>query len=413
MSRRKQYFLVFFGLALCQFTFAGQGTWTGDGPFPAGTGRVTVHALAIDPATGTLYAGTGSGTVLAYSDSHFSEPPVAADDQAQVHTDGTVDIDVLGNDYDPEGALVQATVAVQIEPAHGTTTLNADGIVTYTADASFAGRDSFTYTVKDRAGTESAPATVTLIRSRLSTSPGGLDFGEVRVGDTSSPLSLTLKNTGTADLTVTGISAATAPFARTDGGCGVLPFTLTSGAECTLRYTFVPVSIGPATQAIMVTHGAPASPHRVDLSGVGIEAPVLSMSHTQVSFGELAPGAREQAEVSLTNSGGGALHISRIGPPNPPFDITRNGCAVLSELLAGESCAITLEFSPDQVGQFSDALVVMSNAASSPDEVRLSGSAAAASSFPSVRPVPGLGRLGLTLLGVMLGLLAVTRRTGG
>jgi VCBS repeat-containing protein len=47
------------------------------------------------------------------------------------------------------------TAQLATEPQHGDLTLRADGSFTYVADAGFLGADSFTYTVRDGAGTES------------------------------------------------------------------------------------------------------------------------------------------------------------------------------------------------------------------------------------------------------------------
>jgi hypothetical protein len=141
---------------------ASAQTWTGNGPFPAGPGSRTVNALAVDPATGTLYAGTGSGTVFAFGDASFSEAPEAVDDSAVTHPDVAIEIDVLANDTDPENALDTASIELRSNPGDGTATVNGDGTVTYTPDTGFVGTDSFSYTVRDQAGNESNEAFVSV-----------------------------------------------------------------------------------------------------------------------------------------------------------------------------------------------------------------------------------------------------------
>jgi VCBS repeat-containing protein len=66
---------------------------------------------------------------------------------------------VLGNDSDPDGDPI--TAVLESGPAHGTLTLGANGSVSYTPAAGYAGSDSFTYRVSDGAAV-SAPATVSL-----------------------------------------------------------------------------------------------------------------------------------------------------------------------------------------------------------------------------------------------------------
>ena len=76
--------------------------------------------------------------------------------------------ELVGNDTDPDLANSPADVlhvaSVTGGPgAHGSVVLNANGTVTYTPDADYAGPASFTYTVADAAGTPSAnTATVSL-----------------------------------------------------------------------------------------------------------------------------------------------------------------------------------------------------------------------------------------------------------
>jgi dTDP-4-dehydrorhamnose 3,5-epimerase-like enzyme len=90
------------------------------------------------------------------------EKPVAADDWSD--TDGTtpVAISVLDNDTAPPGGstLLPSSVVIVTKPAHGHVVVNADGTITYTANATFMGTDVFRYRVSDSAGGVSAPASV-------------------------------------------------------------------------------------------------------------------------------------------------------------------------------------------------------------------------------------------------------------
>ena len=66
---------------------------------------------------------------------------------------------VLGNDTDPDGDALTASVATST--THGTLTLNSDGSFNYAPDSTFAGTDTFTYTASDGKG-GTATATVTI-----------------------------------------------------------------------------------------------------------------------------------------------------------------------------------------------------------------------------------------------------------
>src|SRR5262245_32296058 len=90
--------------------------------------------------------------------------PTANADFADTDGVNPVEINVLENDFDPDGALAPSTITFTQKPAHGHVALNpANGVVTYTPNAGFRGTDGLLYKVRDVHGVLSNPATVTLI----------------------------------------------------------------------------------------------------------------------------------------------------------------------------------------------------------------------------------------------------------
>ncbi len=88
-----------------------------------------------------------------------TRPPEAVDDAASTPADTPVDIDVLGNDSDPENADLEVIAVTQA--ANGTVQANPDGTLTYVPNSGFQGTDTFTYTVSDgQGGTDTAVVTV-------------------------------------------------------------------------------------------------------------------------------------------------------------------------------------------------------------------------------------------------------------
>ena len=87
------------------------------------------------------------------------DPPVANNDLATVVEETLTVIDVLRNDFDPDGdELIVSSVA---DPANGTT--STDGAtVSYTPDAGFNAIESFDYTISDQNGKALDTATVTV-----------------------------------------------------------------------------------------------------------------------------------------------------------------------------------------------------------------------------------------------------------
>jgi hypothetical protein len=85
--------------------------------------------------------------------------PIAANYAATTARQGSVMVEVLANDSDPDGDQLEVTSVTQ--GANGEVVLNDDGTVTYTPTEGFDGTDSFTYTIDDDHGGQ-ATGTVTV-----------------------------------------------------------------------------------------------------------------------------------------------------------------------------------------------------------------------------------------------------------
>ncbi|WP_442792690.1 tandem-95 repeat protein, partial [Pseudoalteromonas sp. T1lg23B] len=106
--------------------------------------------LRSDPATVTVNI------------SAVNDAPVAVDNTAQLVEDGSIEINVLGNDTDVDSQLNASSVTVITGPQGGSAQVQASGSILYTPNANFFGSDSFTYTVQDTEGLASNQATVTI-----------------------------------------------------------------------------------------------------------------------------------------------------------------------------------------------------------------------------------------------------------
>jgi len=89
-------------------------------------------------------------------------PPVAGADSAALFTGNSVLINLTGNDSDPDGAIIPASLVIASAPGNGTVTNNLNGTVTYFPASGFVGSDSFTYNVQDNQGATSNNATVSI-----------------------------------------------------------------------------------------------------------------------------------------------------------------------------------------------------------------------------------------------------------
>ncbi|MCU1308010.1 MAG: glycosyl hydrolase [Acidobacteriaceae bacterium] len=100
-------------------------------------------------------------------------------------------------------------------------------------------------------------------------SPGGLTFGQQKVGITSSPAIVTLTNTGTTTLTVSNVSIPAGDFAQTNNCTSIAP-----SGSCTINVTFSPSAAGVRSNTLTVTSNANPTTTTASLSGTGIIIPV-------------------------------------------------------------------------------------------------------------------------------------------
>jgi hypothetical protein len=117
----------------------------------------------VSDVTGETATGNVTVTITPSND-----PPTVGADSATVAEDGTIDVNVLGNDSDPDGDTL--SVASVTQGAHGTVVINPDKTVKYTPAANYNGPDSFTYIVSDGIG-GNAPATVTVTVTPVNDAP--------------------------------------------------------------------------------------------------------------------------------------------------------------------------------------------------------------------------------------------------
>ncbi|MEM7528960.1 MAG: Ig-like domain-containing protein [Pseudomonadota bacterium] len=141
-----------------------------------GTVRYTPNAdfTGTDMFTYTVGDGTGlfdQATVTVEVGSE-NDDPTPADDEATTDEEAAVVIAVLANDSDPDGDPVSLVSAG--DGSNGSTSVNADGTVTYTPDVDFFGTDSFTYVVEDGVG-GSADATVEVTVNPIQDAPLAAD----------------------------------------------------------------------------------------------------------------------------------------------------------------------------------------------------------------------------------------------
>ncbi len=102
-----------------------------------------------------------------------NRPPVALDDQFVTLEDEAMDMNVLTNDRDPNGDVLQIDSFIQ--PVNGSVSRLPNGLLRYTPKPDFNGLDSFGYIAVDPAGLKSNKATIQITVTPVNDPPIAVD----------------------------------------------------------------------------------------------------------------------------------------------------------------------------------------------------------------------------------------------
>lgn len=176
------------------------------------------HGVAtVDPTSGAIfytplagYFGPDSLTYAVRDDSgkasnfatlsievlEVNDLPVAANDMAfTIEDGGPLAINILSNDFDPNGTIVPSTVVLQSTTNNGSLSINPiTGVATYTPNLNFNGVDTFSYRVKDDDGGFSNVATVTITVQSVNDAP--VLFDDTVVTPVNTPIVIPVSSLG-------------------------------------------------------------------------------------------------------------------------------------------------------------------------------------------------------------------------
>jgi hypothetical protein len=207
-----------------------------------------------------------------------------------------------------------------------------------------------------------------------SLAPSLVGFGSQAVGLSSVSRLVTLTNTGSATLNITGISL-TGPQATDFSETHTCGPSLATAESCSLSVTFIPSALGNRIASIAIKDNAFGSPQIISLNGTGVAlAPSVGLKPASLTFGaELISVASAPQVITLTNTGNAVLTISGItvvGTNAADFGQS-NTCP--ATLAAQGSCAISVKFTPSASGAEAATVSITDNVSNSPQNIPLSG----------------------------------------
>lgn len=189
----------------------------------------------------------------------------------------------------------------------------------------------------------------------IALSSTSIDLGET--GESAST-TLTVENTGQADLDVRSIIADSGDFTFSPSRFSVGP-----SQSRTVTATFTPSSDGPITSTATIRSNAERVPDlRIELRGVGrISQPLaaqLVISIVPRAFGTVSIGSGTPLYVPVTNSGTGPMSLSLNVKGSSTFSLASTSSTVIEP---GTTEKVRIDFSPHSIGSFSADLILMSN----------------------------------------------------
>jgi hypothetical protein len=242
-----------------------------------------------------------------------------------------------------------------------------------------------TLSLTDSAGTQvatltgvgNAPATDTL-------APLSLSFAQTVVAAKSSPLQVTLTNSGDVALTLINAVSTSAEFAVTNG-CGA---SLAGHTSCAVSVVFTPSTVGARTGTLSVSDQFQTQ--TISLAGVGMAPAGVSLTPASLQFGVQGLGQTSAAQtMTLTNNGGVALSLTNVAMTGD-FALASTTCG--TTLAVNAACTLTVVFAPTAAGARSGAIVLTDNAANGSQSALLQGTGVdftLAPNGPTTQTIPG------------------------
>jgi len=171
---------------------------------------------------------------------------------------------------------------------------------------------------------------------------------------------LTICNTGSADLHVSGISSANPQFAVVAPSSG-FPVTIAPGACFPFQATFTPAGAGPQSATLTVSSDDPVNPTvTIAASGTGGAPAIASLIANTGDFGEVCPGSFRDLPLTINNNGTCSLVVTGISSSSTDFK-TATVVSFPLTVAPGTSLEVPIRFQPSTAGAKAGNLTINSN----------------------------------------------------
>lgn len=196
--------------------------------------------------------------------------------------------------------------------------------------------------------------------------PSTVAFGSVQDGSTAKSY-VTLTNGKSTNTTISSVTQSGSQF----GVQGLtLPMTLTPGQSVTFSVLFSPQTSGSVSGSLQFTNPKNSTSAWLPLTGTGTSAGQLSLSPSNVSFGNVNVGSSASQNGSLT-AVGASVTITSASSSSSEFSLS--GISLPATLSAGQSIPYSVAFTPQSSGTASATLSFASTASVATESLTGSG----------------------------------------
>jgi hypothetical protein len=208
------------------------------------------------------------------------------------------------------GDFTQANNCSSVASNGGTCNIS----VTFTPTAT--GIRTGTVTITDNA--QGSPQTVSLAGTGSATSasiatlaPTSLTFAAQQVGTTGAAQAVSLTNSGTTALTISGI-VVTGDYSQTNN----CPASLAAGSACAINVTFAPTTVGTRAGTLTISDNATGSPQTVSITGSGSDFSLTSSPGSDT----VKAGSAATYNLTITPLGGSFAYAVKLACSGLPAE---------------------------------------------------------------------------------------------
>lgn len=251
-------------------------------PTAAGSRTATLNIPSNAPSSPDVVSLSGNGVAQVYrlqvsGDTDFGSQRVNSTGGAHrfiIQNTGNVSIMITGISAAGANSSDFSIVGGSDLCSNKTLAVNASCTVSYAFTPSASGNRNAT----EEVGTNHSGTAISLTLTGTGTQPGlqlssgSLNFGDQVTGTTSSSQTITISNSGNADLilgTLTISGANSSSFVISGSTCGSA--AIPPSGTCSISISFSPGEAGSQASTLNIPSDAPSNPDAVSLSGVGIQ----------------------------------------------------------------------------------------------------------------------------------------------